>query len=79
MVLKDFLNQNNVTSFEGIENVLMLSVIVDDLSYFMIDVDTSNITSGTVLYKFNDFVIDGDNVIVGGITMDINTINILSD
>jgi hypothetical protein len=79
MILKDFLNQNNVTSFEGVENVLMLSVIVDDSSYFMIDVDTSNIISGTVLSKFNNFVVDGDNVIVGGITLDSNTTNIICD
>jgi hypothetical protein len=79
MILKDFLVKNNVTSFEGVENFLMLSVVVDGTSYFMIDVDTSNIVSGTVLSKFNDFSIDWDNVTVGGITLDGNTTNIICE
>jgi hypothetical protein len=77
MILKDFLSKNNVTSFEGIENVLMLSIIVNDSTYYMLDVDTSNIVSGTVLTKFSDFVVENDTVIVGGTIIDINKTNVI--
>ena len=78
MTLKEFLNENNVTSFEVIENVLILNVFVDGEVVYGLDSDTSNIESGTILINHEDFTLVNDILTVGGVSVDANQINILN-
>lgn len=73
--LKQFMLENNVNEFEGTDS-LILNAIVDEISYGL-DVDTSNIPGGTVLTKYDSFIKDGDNIIIGDIIVDSNNIFML--
>ena len=70
--LKQFMSENNVSGFEGTDT-LLFSAIVGEVHYAL-DVDTSDIPGGTVLTQYDTFIKDGDNLIVGSIAIDTNTI-----
>ena len=76
MTLKEFISQNNVTSYEGINNTLIINAVVDDSPYGL-DVDTSMIESGTPIIRSYDFTLNGDLLTVLGITININDTNML--
>lgn len=73
--LKEFMNENTVTAFDVI-NDLILSAVVDQVSYG-IDVDTSTIPGGMPVTTISDFSLDSDMLTVGDITIDISTTNML--
>lgn len=73
--LKEFMNENEVTAFEVIDN-LLISAVVGETSYAL-DVDTSNIPGGTLVTKVSDFSLNDDILTVGNITVDVNLINMM--
>jgi hypothetical protein len=73
--LKQFMVKNNVNAFEGTET-LILNAIVDKTPYGL-DVDTSEILGGTALIKYDSFITDGDNIIIGDITINSNNVFML--
>jgi hypothetical protein len=76
MTLKEFLTENNVSAFETVNDQLIMNAIVGEVSYGL-DVDTSQLTSGTHIVKFTDFTIDEDLLTVNNINININKINML--
>jgi hypothetical protein len=75
--LKEFMQENNVTAFETV-NDLILNVVVDQTSYGL-NVDTSNISAGTVLTKHETFTLNGDLLTVDNITIDTNEVGLIVD
>lgn len=77
--LKDFLQNNIVTSFEIVSGVCVVNAFVGNQVYG-IDTDMSDIQSGTLLVNTTNFSIDLDNdiLVVDGISVDINNTNMLS-
>jgi hypothetical protein len=78
MKLDEFLNQNVVTGFEYIENVTIINVIVEDSQLYGIDIDTSNIESGTPVLKTSTFTIIDDILHVEGLELNILETYIIS-
>jgi len=78
MKLAEFLNQNVVTGFEYIENVTIINVIVEDSQLYGIDIDTSNIESGTPVLKTSTFTIIDDILHVEGLELNILETYIIS-
>lgn len=76
MTLKEFSQQNNVTAYETVGDTLIINAIVENTSYGL-DVDTSNIPAGTVLERYEDFILNGDLLTVNNITIDTNEVNML--
>ena len=76
MTLKQFMEENEVTSFEVVPDVLILNAEVGEAEYGL-DVDTSNIPFGTILQRFDLFSVDGDILTVGGLTLNTETTNML--
>jgi hypothetical protein len=58
--LKEFMAENNITAFEGTNN-LIINVMVGEIPYGL-DVDTSNIICNTQLTTYTNFSIE-DNII----------------
>lgn len=76
MTLKQFMQENVVTAFEVVPEVLILNVEVDGTEYAL-DVDTSNIPFGTMLERVEDFTVDGDILTVAGLALNTSTTNVL--
>lgn len=76
MTLKQFIQQNNVTAYETVNNDLIINAVVGETSYGL-DVDTSNIPAGTLVVRFENFTMNGDLLTVDGITVNVNEINML--
>ncbi len=72
MKLNEFLNQNVVTGFEYVENVTIINAIVEDSQIYGIDIDTSNIESGTPVLKTSAFTVIDDILYVDG--LELNTL-----
>lgn len=70
------MQQNPVSGFEVIENVLAINVISNGVCTEL-SVDTSNIEAGTKLKTVNEFVVDGDMVYVAGITIDASKVQVM--
>lgn len=68
MTLKQFMQENQVTAFEVVPNVLILNVAVGQVEYGL-DVDTSEIPFGTQLQTVEEFTVDGDILTVGNLTL----------
>jgi hypothetical protein len=77
MTIKEFLQNKTLTSVEIINN-LIINLIYDD-TVFGINVDTSNIPSGTLVNRRTDFTLIGDILSVDDISIDITTTNMLTD
>jgi hypothetical protein len=75
MTLKEFIEENQVTGFEKIED-LLINVVVNESSYGL-DVDTSNIESGMILEIVVDFQIVEDILYIENFTYNTNDINLL--
>lgn len=76
MTLKQFIQENNVTAYETVNDNLIINVVVGETSYGL-DVDTSNIIGGTPVVKFENFTMNGDLLTVDGITINVNETNML--
>ena len=61
MILRQFLQENQITGFEIIENQLIINVVTNETLYGL-SVDTSNIQSGTPVTFTADYIIN-DNMI----------------
>jgi hypothetical protein len=76
MTLKQFIEENQVTAFEVVPNVLILNAAVGEAEYG-IDVDTSNIPFGTILQKVEEFTIENDILTVGNLSLNTAQTNML--
>lgn len=76
MTLKQFIQENNVTAYETVNDNLIINAVVGETSYGL-DVDTSNIIGGTPVVKFENFTMNGDLLTVDGITINVNETNML--
>ena len=76
MTLKQFMQENQVTAFEVVPNVLILNVVVDQIEYGL-DVDTSEIQFGTQLQMVEEFTVEGDILTVGNLTLNTEQTNLL--
>lgn len=76
MTLKQFMQENQVTAFEVVPNVLILNVAVGQVEYGL-DVDTSEIQFGTQLQTVEEFTVDGDILTVGNLTLNTEQTNLL--
>jgi hypothetical protein len=79
MTLKQFLEENNVTGFQIIPDTVIINTITDDNTTHAIDVDTSNILSGTQLVNENIFEVVGDILTVSTLTLNILTTMMMSN
>lgn len=77
MNLKTFLQENNVTGFEIIPGVLIMSAVVEGFTRYAIDVDTSSIQNGTQLVNTSNFTIENDTLTVDGLSLNISETNML--
>lgn len=76
ITLKEFLEENEVTAFDYVENTIIINAVVGEVAYG-IDIDTSDIESGTEVKQTSVFVIDGDILSVNNLELNIATINML--
>jgi hypothetical protein len=77
MNLKTFLQNNNVTHFDIIPNLLIVSVIVDGIMTYGLDVDTSQIEAGIELVRVSEYSINNDILSVGALSIDTRTTDLL--
>lgn len=78
MKLKEFLEENNVTGFELIQNQLIINAITEGGTTYGLNVDTSNIENGTQLTTETEFTIESDVLTVGGISVNTQEVEMLS-
>ena len=76
MTLKQFIEENNVTSYDVIEDNLIINALVGEAVYGL-DVDTSNIPAGTPTVNYDIFTLVGDILTVDNITINTNDVNML--
>jgi hypothetical protein len=76
--LKNFLQNNTVTSFEIVQGKCVVNAFVGDEIYG-IDSDMSDVQSGTLLFNTTNFSIDLENdiLVVDGISVNISQTNML--
>jgi hypothetical protein len=77
MKLREFIEKNNVTGFEKINN-LLISVNVEDTPYAL-DTDTNLIIFGTPVEFITEFTLISNILTIASIEFDISEINILQD
>lgn len=71
MTIKEFLIDNNLKIVQSAEN-LIINLITENGSVHAIDVDTSNIESGTILFNDENFILTDDTLNSNGITINLN-------
>jgi hypothetical protein len=72
MKLKNLIEQGILSGFEIVPNAIVLSVFIREQPYAL-DVDTSELVSGTSLVRVNDYSVNGDTLIVDNISINIDT------
>lgn len=77
MKLKKFLEENEVTGFEIIQNQLIINAITEGGATYGLNVDTSNITNGTPLTTETEFTIEDGILTVGGIVVNTEEVDML--
>lgn len=75
MTVQEFLSGKILTSIETTDN-LIINLVIGDAIYG-IDVDVSNIPSGTPLYRREDFVVEDNILSCDNMSIDMLTTNIL--
>lgn len=75
MTIKEFLQDNTLTTVETVDN-LIINLVCGELIYG-IDVDTSNIPSGTLLVRRTDYTLIDNILSVDTISVNIETTNML--
>lgn len=76
MTVQEFLTGKTITSIETTDSLIINLVIGE--SIYGIDVDTSNLLTGTLLYRREDFEIENNILICGNMSIDMSTTNMLS-
>lgn len=77
MTVKQFTEENNVSLVQVILDYnLIINLVVGETPYG-IDMDTSDVPTGTTLTDVNDFVISGNFLEAGGIVIDMTQVNML--
>lgn len=75
MTIKEFLQYNTLTAVETVENIIINLVCGE--SIYGIDVNTSNIPSGTLLTRRTDYTLINDILSVDSISVNTETTNML--
>lgn len=75
MTIKEFLQNNTLTAVETVENIIINLVCGE--SPYGIDVDTSNIPSGTLVTRRTDYTLINDILSVDSISVNTETTNML--
>lgn len=76
MTVQEFLTGKTITSIETTDSLIINLVIGE--SIYGINVDTSNLLAGTLLYRREDFEIENNILICDNMSIDISTTNMLS-
>ena len=71
MTLKDFLEENNVTSFEVADSNAIVNAMVGSIAHG-IDADLSNVPLGTRLTNVDSWTLENDILTVAGLTLNTN-------
>lgn len=69
MTAKEFLEGKTLTAVETV-NSLIINLVIDEAVYGM-DVDTSNLVFDTPLIRTENFLIEGDILTVGELSLDL--------
>jgi hypothetical protein len=77
MTIKEFLQDNTLTAVETVDN-LIINLVCDE-SVFGIDVDTSNIPSGTLTTRRTDYTLIDNILSVDTISVNTETTNMLGE
>lgn len=75
MTIKEFLQDNTLSAVETVENII-INLVCGDTEYG-IDVDTSNIPSGTLTIRRTDYILINDILSVDSISVNTETTNML--
>jgi hypothetical protein len=75
MTIKEFLQDNTLNAVETVDG-LIISLVCGETEYG-IDVDTSNIESGTPTTRREDYILTDNTLSVDDIFVNINTTNML--
>lgn len=75
MTIKEFLQDNTLSAVETVENII-INLVCGETEYG-IDVDTSNIPSGTLTTLRTDYTLINDILSVDGISVNTETTNML--
>jgi hypothetical protein len=75
MTAKEFLKGKTLSSIDVVNNQI-INLVIDE-TIIGLDVDTSNILFGTLLFNTNDFSYDGNILIYNGNSFDLTSINVL--
>ena len=75
MTIKEFLQDNTLSAVETVENII-INLVCGETEYG-IDVDTSNIPSGTLTTRRTDYTLINDILSVDTISVNTETTNML--
>ena len=75
MTIQEFLHEKTLSHIEIYGNLIINLVVDDDI--YGLNVDTSHLESLSVLERTENFIIDGNLLICGNITVDMTEINML--
>lgn len=75
MTIKEFLQNNTLSSVETVENII-INLVCGETKYG-IDTDTSNIPSGTLTTLRTDYILINDILSVDAISVNTETTNML--
>lgn len=75
MTIKEFLQDNTLSAVETVENII-INLVCGETEYG-IDVDTSNIPSGTLTTLRTDYTLINDILSVDSISVNTETTNML--
>ena len=75
MTIKEFLQNNTLSAVETVENII-INLVCGETEYG-IDVDTSNIPSGTLTTRTTNFTLTDNTLSADGISVNTETTNML--
>jgi hypothetical protein len=75
MTIKEFLQDNTLSSVETVENII-INLVCGETEYG-IDVDTSNIPSGTLTTRTTNYTLTDNTLSTNGISVNTETTNML--
>jgi len=75
MTIKEFLQDNTLTAVETVDTLIINLVCGESL--YGIDVDTSNIPSGTLTTRTTNFTLTDNTLSANGISVNTETTNML--
>ena len=76
MTIKEFLQDNTLNAVETVNSLIIINLVCGE-SRYGIDVDTSNIESGTQTIERNDYILTDNILSVDDIFVNIDTTNML--